>query len=168
MGRLLHRIYITPQRPAHRSTKQNPDAVERWLKEEFPKIKNQAKREGATIYFLDESGVRTDYHAGTTWSPKGLTPVVPTSGDRYRVNIIAAISSEGELHFQVMPQSFNGKAFIEYLKNFSQEVSHPIWIVTDRYSAHKAKIVKEYLATTNGKIQIFIFPACLLPGTQSC
>ena len=159
VGRLLHRIDVTPQRPAHRSTKQNPDAVDRWLKEEFPKIKDQAKQEGATIYFLDEAGVCTDYHAGTTWSLKGLTPVVPTSGNRYRINMVAAISSEGELHFQVMPQSFNGKAFVEYLKRFSQEVSHPIWIVTDRYSVHRSKVVMEYLATTNGRIQIFFLPA---------
>ena len=159
VGRLLRRIDLTPQRPARRSKKQDPDAVDRWIKEEFPKIKDLARQEGATIYFLDESGVRTDYHAGTTWSLKGLTPVIPTSGNRYRINMIAAVTSEGELHFQVGPQSFDGKAFVEYLKSLAQEVSHPLWIVTDRCSAHRAKVVEEYLATTNGKIQIFFLPA---------
>jgi transposase len=31
-------------------------------KETFPAIRAQAKKEGATIYFADESGLRSDYH----------------------------------------------------------------------------------------------------------
>ena len=31
-------------------------------------------KEGAEVYFGDESGVRTDHHAGTTWAPVGQTP----------------------------------------------------------------------------------------------
>jgi hypothetical protein len=54
--------------------------VERWKREEFPAIREQARRRGATIYFADEAGVRSDYHAGTTWAPVGRTPVVRTTG----------------------------------------------------------------------------------------
>ncbi len=32
-------------------------------------------RLGATIYVADEAGIRSDYHAGTTWAPVGQTPV---------------------------------------------------------------------------------------------
>ena len=50
--------------------------------EEFPAIRARAKAEGATIYFGDEAGVRSDYHAGTTWAPVGQTPVVKATGAR--------------------------------------------------------------------------------------
>jgi len=159
ISRLLHRIDLSPQRPARRSTKQDSAAVERWLKEEFPKIKELASKEGATIYFLDESKIRTDYHAGTTWSLEGLTPIIPNSGDRQGVNMIAAVSSNGEIYFQVGPQSFNSETFIEYLKNFSKTASNPIWIITDRCSVHRSKLVKEYLDNTNGKVKIYFLPA---------
>ena len=158
VGRLLHRINLTPQRPVRRAVERDQVAVDNWIKEEFPKIKELAKKEGATIYFLDEAGVRTDYHAGTTWSFEGLTPVIPSTGGRYRINIIAAISTEGELHFQIGPQSLNGNTFVEYLKNLIGDASHPVWIITDGYSAHHAKVVKEYLETTNGKVKIFFLP----------
>ena len=36
-----------------------------------PAIRTEAKRVGATICFGDESGIRSDYHTGTTWAPQG-------------------------------------------------------------------------------------------------
>jgi transposase len=69
VGKLLHRLGLSPQRPLYRAYQQNPDAVQRWKQEEFPEIREQARKEGAEVYFGDESGVRTDHHAGTTWAP---------------------------------------------------------------------------------------------------
>ncbi|CAK0762065.1 hypothetical protein CCP3SC5AM1_3040001 [Gammaproteobacteria bacterium] len=105
VGRLLHRLNLTAQRPMRRAMERDSVAVDNWINKEFPKIKELAEKEGATIYFIDEAGIRTDYHAGTTWSLEGLTPVIPATGGRYRINIIAAITSEGELHFQIRLQS---------------------------------------------------------------
>jgi hypothetical protein len=36
-----------------------------------------AKQAHARIFFGDEAGVRSGYHAGTTWGVSGKTPVVP-------------------------------------------------------------------------------------------
>jgi hypothetical protein len=46
--------------------------VQRWKSEQFPAIRAQAKKDGATIYFADEAGLRSDYHAGT--APDGSRP----------------------------------------------------------------------------------------------
>jgi hypothetical protein len=37
--------------------------------------------------------VRSDYHAGTTWAPVGQTPVVRTTGARFSVNMISAVTT---------------------------------------------------------------------------
>jgi hypothetical protein len=34
--------------------------VARWRDEQFPAIRKQAKAAGATIYFADEAGIRSD------------------------------------------------------------------------------------------------------------
>lgn len=159
VSRLLHRLGLTPQRPMRRAIERNFSSVKNWINIEYPKIKELAEKEGAKIYFLDEASVRTDYHAGTTWGLKGLTPIVPATGGRYRINMIASISSEGNLHFQIGPQLLNGNAFVEYLKILAAEYSYPIWIVTDGCSIHHAKLVKEYIESTNGKMKIFFLPA---------
>ncbi|MPY85854.1 MAG: IS630 family transposase, partial [Actinophytocola sp.] len=101
VGRLLRTMGLSPQRPLHRAYQQNPEAVQRWKEEEFPAIRAQAAAEGATIYFEDEAGIRSDYHSGTTWAPIGKTPVVRNTGARFSVNMISAVSAQGALRFSV-------------------------------------------------------------------
>jgi transposase len=77
VGRLLGKLGLSPQRPLYRAYQQHPEAVARWKAEEYPRLRAEAAEVGATIWFADEAGVRSDYHAGSTWAPVGRTPVVP-------------------------------------------------------------------------------------------
>src|ERR671933_1178409 len=99
VGRLLRKLGLSPQRPLYRAYQQNPEAVARWKAHEFPAIRAAAKAEGATIYFADEAGIRSDYHAGTTWAPVGRTPVVKATGARFSLNMLSAVSAQGALRF---------------------------------------------------------------------
>ena len=74
--------------------------MDRWKKETYPGIQAAAEAAGATVYFADEAGIRSDYHAGTTWSPIGQTPEVKNAGARYSVNMISAVSAQGALRFR--------------------------------------------------------------------
>jgi Winged helix-turn helix len=76
LSRLLRTLGFSVQRPLYRAWQQDPVVVERWLEEEYPKIRQAAKKAGATIFFADESGIHSDYHAGTTWAVRGETPIV--------------------------------------------------------------------------------------------
>jgi transposase len=87
ISRLLAQLGLTCQRPLFRATEQDPARVNWWLNMEYPAIRERAKLEGASIYFGDESGVRFDYHAGTTWAPRGKTPVVRSTAARAKVNM---------------------------------------------------------------------------------
>jgi len=80
VGRLMRQRGLSAQRPLWRAYQQDPEAIERWLKEEFPKIQGEARRLKATIFFGDEAGVRPDFHSGTTWRIRGKTPIVSTTG----------------------------------------------------------------------------------------
>jgi len=66
VGRLLKKLGLSAQRPLWRAWQADPAAVRAWQEQEFPAIRARAKAEGATIYFADEAGIRSDYHAGTT------------------------------------------------------------------------------------------------------
>ena len=55
----------------------------------------------AEIWFADESGLRSDYHAGTTWGVKGQTPIVRSTGARYRLNMISAVNRRGRMRFMI-------------------------------------------------------------------
>ena len=71
VGRLLRQLGLSCQRPLFRAYQKNSKHIEQWKQDVFPEIKKRAKKVGATIYFEDESGIRSDFQSGTTWAPKG-------------------------------------------------------------------------------------------------
>lgn len=158
VGRLLKKMGLSPQKPLHRAYQQNPDLVLQWLEVEFPKIKALARKVGADIYFGDEASVRSDFHSGTTWAPKGQTPVVKTTGARFSVNMISAISPRGLLRFMTIDGRFNATTFMEFLKRLIHNSEKPIFLVVDGHPTHKAKKVREFIESTKGKLRIFILP----------
>jgi|AP12_2_1047962.scaffolds.fasta_scaffold15398_2 transposase len=158
VGRLLKKMGLSPQKPLHRAYQQDPDLVQQWLESEFPRIKTLARKAKAEIYFGDEASVRSDFHSGTTWAPKGKTPVVKTTGARFSVNMISAISPRGKLRFMTIDGRFNAGKFIEFLKRLIHNSKKPVFLIVDGHPAHKAKKVKEFIDSTEGKLRLFILP----------
>ena len=54
VGRLLHQLGFSCQKPLYRAYQRDPELVKQWKEEVFPKIQKRAKKEGAKIYFQDE------------------------------------------------------------------------------------------------------------------
>lgn len=158
ISRLLKQMGLTCQRPIFKAWQQNSQQVKNWLKKVFPKIRIRAKLEKADIFFADEAGVRSDYHSGTTWAPKGETPVVTATGARFSVNMISAVSPRGDFRFMVVEGSVNSSVFVEFLKRLMTGSKRKLFLVVDGYSAHKSKITKEFIESTDGKLELFYLP----------
>ena len=114
---------------------------------------------GATIYVADEAGVRSDYHAGTTWAPVGRTPVVATTGDRFGINLIAAVTAKGTLRFAAYEGSLNGPVFIDFCRRLLHDSPGPVFLVLDGHPVHRSKAVRQLAASTGGRLRL-----CFLPG----
>jgi transposase len=164
IGRLLRTLGLSPQRPLWRAWQADPDAVQRWKDEDFPAIRAQAKAEGATVYFADEAGIRSDYHAGTTWAPVGQTPVVSdervrATGARHSLNMISAVTAQGLLRFATYTGSFTAARFIEFCRKLLHDAAGPVYLVVDGHPTHRAKLVKQFVASTDGTLKLFVLPA---------
>ena len=159
VGRLLAQLGFSCQKPLYRAYQRNAELVEKWKKEEFPKIQKRAKKEGATIYFQDESGIRSDFHAGTTWAPKGKTPVIEATGARFGLNMVGAITPKGQMHFMIVEGSVNSSKIIEFLKRLMHGHDNKVFLIWDGHPTHKSKVVKECVATFNGRLEIFLLPS---------
>ena len=136
----------------------------RWKTEEFPAIRAQAKDEGATIYFGDEAGIRSDYHAGTTWAPVGQTPIVKATGARHSLNMISAVTAQGLLRFSTYTGSFTGARFIEFCRKLMADTAGPVYLVVDGHPTHRSKLVKEFVASTNGQFKLFVLGRTSVTG----
>jgi transposase len=159
VGRLLKKLGLSAQRPLRRAWQADPEAVERWQREEFPATRKKAKAEGATIYFGDEAGIRSDYHAGTTWAPAGQTPVVKATGARHSVNMISAVSAQGLLRFSVFTGSCTTAVFVDFCKKLLADTDGPVYLIVDGHPTHKAKATEEFVASTGGRLKLFVLPA---------
>jgi transposase len=158
VGRILKKLGMSAQRPLYRAYQQDPEKVRIWKEQTYPAIRAQAAEAGATIFFADEAGIRTDHHAGTTWAPVGRTPVVVATGERKSVNMISAVSSRGHLHFDLFEGSMTAARFIEFCKKLAHDCPTPVFLVVDGSSAHTANIVKDYVQSTEGRLRLFFLP----------
>jgi transposase len=158
VGRILKKLGMSPQRPLYRAYQQDREKVRVWKQDTYPKIRAEAARVGATIFFADEAGVRTDHHGGRTWAPIGRTPVVMATGERKTVNMISAVSAQGQLHFDVFEGSMNAARFIEFCKKLVHDCATPVFLIVDGSPAHTAKIVQQHAASTDGRLSIFFLP----------
>jgi transposase len=156
--RLLNQLGITPQRPVWAAYQQKPEAVQKWLKTEYPKIRAKAKKEKGEIYFADEAGVRSDFHAGTTWAAKGKTPVIQTTGARFSFNVISAVNAQGEFRFMVVKGSVNSKVFCGFIKRLTTGTSKKVFLIVDGHPTHKSVAVRELLETLKKKIELHFLP----------
>ena len=66
VSRVMKLLGFSAQKPLYQAWQQDASLVRAWETEFYPAIRAQARAVGATIYFGDESGIRSDYHTVTT------------------------------------------------------------------------------------------------------
>jgi transposase len=158
LSKIMKQLGFTPQRPLYRAYEQDAIVVQHWLDTDLPVLRQRAKARGARIFFADEASMRSDYHAGTTWAPQGQTPIIKSTGQRHTVNMISAISSMGELQFMLVQGTTNAHVFKQFLHQLMMGAEQPIILVVDGHSTHKANLVKEYVQSTNGMLELYYLP----------
>lgn len=156
--RIMKLLGFSTQKPLYQAWQQDPVLVKQWESETYPAIQAEAKAAGATIYFADEAGIRSDYHTGTTWAPIGETPVVSVTGRRFSFNMISAVSPRGDIRFMIHEGSVTAPVFKEFLTRLMINQTKPVFVVVDGHSIHKAKLIKDYVASLKGKLKLFYLP----------
>jgi len=157
-GALLARLGLTPQKPLQRAYQRDPEAIEKWRRETFPAIAKQAKAAGGEVYFWDESGFRADSVHGKTWGKKGQTPVVERPGQRQSIGAASAVNVRGGFWHCTYEGGLNASLFVILLRKMMRRRTAPVHLVVDGLPAHKTKLVKDYVASTNGMLTLHFLP----------
>jgi transposase len=162
VGRYLRAWGLTPQKPVRRAYEQNPVAVQKWLAEEYPAIRAEARRFKAQIHWLDEMGLRSDHQAGRSYGRRGQTPVVFGTGQRFRCNMISAITNRGRLAFMIFRQRFTARVFLSFLRRLlrlTRKSRRKIFLIVDGHPVHKSRAAGRWLAEHAEQIRIFSLPS---------
>jgi transposase len=158
VGRLLAQLGITPQKPLWKAYQQDPERVRKWVQEDYPAIAKDAKRLAAEIWFGDESGLRSDYHAGTTWGRKGETPVVRSTGARHRLNMLSAVNRRGRMRFMIEKKGLNADVVCQFLDRLMVGSTRPVFLIWDGHPIHKSGKVAQTVRGYKGKLRVFLLP----------
>jgi transposase len=157
-GRLMRENGFSSQKPARRAWERDPEAVRKWLEEEYPAIKSQAKAQKAVILWGDEVGMRSDHQTGTSYSPVGQTPVIAGTGQRFGCNMISALSNRGQLQFMIFKGKFNVGVCLTFLRRLLKNNRRKVVLIWDGHPVHRAVKVGEFVAANAEKLQIFRLP----------
>lgn len=160
VGNYLKRWGFTAQKPAVRVYERNEAAVQRWLLEEYPTVAARAKREGARIWWGDEAGLRSRHYTGTSFSPRGKTPITRGSGKHFGINLFAAITNRGELAFRLYEGKFNAEVFQDCMERLvAQAAGRKVFLILDNLRVHHAKVLHPWLADHRAEIELFFLPS---------
>ncbi len=156
----LKRWNFTPQKPLKRATQRSPEAIRRWLEEEYPKIARRAKREKAHIYWGDETGISNQDQVGRGYAPRGQTPVVRLTAKKISTSMISAAGQPGaDEVFMCCQRALNAQTSSSFLKRLIQAAGKKVFLIVDNLRVHHAVKVSEWAAAHKDEIELFFLPA---------
>lgn len=157
MGDYLRKWGFTPQKPKKRAYEQCDKKVQKWLDEEYPKIKEDAKNEDAEIHWGDETGVRNNCQHGRSYAPKGKTPVKQSMSKRFSINMISTVTNQGKVQFMIYKENMNAQKLIEFMEQLIKSSTKKVYLILDNLGVHHSKLVKDWLEQDDIKKQIAVF-----------
>jgi transposase len=132
--------------------------VRRWLRRDYPAIAARARAEGGTIFWGDETGLRSDDVRGRSYAPRGRTPVVRVCHRRAGLGLISAVTNKGELRWMVLDGAVTAPAPIRFLGRLVRDAGRKVFLILDRLPVHRARPVRDWLAGRRAEIEVFLLP----------
>ncbi len=83
---------------------------------------------------------------------------MPKTGKRFGINVMAAISNQGELYFTCYRGSFTGPVFLAYLQRLVRHLDRKIHLIVDRHPLHRRVNVRNWLAEHVDSIEMHLLP----------
>jgi transposase len=158
VGEYLKRWGYTAKAPRRHAKDQDPDEVDRWLNETYPAIAARAAVEDVEIHWCDETGARADEQPRKGYARRGDPAWIEVPGPHIRMNLVATITNEGEVHFLTYKESMTAALFLTFLEKLVSETTRKVFLILDRLPAHEAKSVADWVAGNADRIELFWLP----------
>jgi transposase len=158
VSRIMKLLGFSNQKPLYEAWQHDRVLARQCESETYPEIYAEARRIGATIYFADESGIRSDDHNGTIWAPAGQKPVVSVTGRHFSLNMISAVSPQGEFRFLVHQGSVTAPVVNTFLKRPPAGANEPIFLLVEGHPIYEARRVRDFVKSTHGHLRLFFLP----------
>src|SRR3954469_13643807 len=157
LGAWLRQRGYTPQKPRRVPREQDDEAIAQWLAEDWPRIKQKARRRGACLLLMDESGLLMAPLLRRSWALRGETPEQEQkAGHREKVSVAAALwlpPARDQLHlaYQTLVNGyFSNVEVAEFLRCAVEGLPAPVIAIWDCGTMHKGPPIREVLEEAQG------------------
>lgn len=158
VGEYLRRWGYTAKRPRRHARRQDPEEVRVWLEETYPALRRRARKEGAAIYWGDETGAAADEQPRRGYAREGLPATIEVPDPHIRMGLISAISNEGAVRFMTYKGAMNAALFLVFLERLVRGSKRKVFLVVDRLRAHMTPAVRGWAEAHKGQIEVFYLP----------
>src|SRR5918998_288208 len=158
MGTYLARWGFTARKPLRRAYEQDPAAVRRWLRRDYPAIAARAEAEGGAVFWGDETGSRSDDVRGRSHAPRGRTPEVRVNHKRASLGLISAVTNKGEVRWMVLDGAIKAPDLLRFLARLVREADGKVFLILDRLPVHRSAKVRAWLVGREAEIEVFYLP----------
>jgi transposase len=141
---------FTPQMPERIPRERDPEAIAAWLASDWPRIKKKARRQGAHLALIDESGLMMAPLLRRTWAPRGETPSLLQSGaHRKKVSVAATLwlsplRDHLGLYFHTLADGyFDNWYMTAFLEAMLRDLPGRFVVVWDGGTMHKGEPIRE-------------------------
>lgn len=158
---------LTPQKPQREPFERDRDVIAEWASSNWPSIQRRAAKTGASIAFVDESGVLMAPLVRRSWAPRGHPPTLfqKGRGNHEKVSIAAAIwyrtrPTRLELFFKTLTNEyFDNYLSACFLEVMLVEIPKPIIVVWDGGNMHKGDYIRSLQERYGKDLQLEKLPS---------
>lgn len=161
VGRYLKKWQFTSKKPIKRAYERKDEKTIQWLKKDYPRIKRMAAKDNADIWWGDETACVSLPTNLKGYAPIGSKkkPILTHPAQKFKINMISAITNTGKTMFSLYDQSINIDRFIDFLQKVIDSSDKKVYMIVDNLRVHHANLVKDWISKNQKKIAIFYLPA---------
>lgn len=86
-----------------------------------------------------------------TYAPRGQTPVLRVKLTRGQLSAIGGITEKGRIFMQMQERAYRSEDVVRFLRLLLRKVSGKLLVIWDGSPIHRAKVIKAFLASQEGK-----------------
>jgi transposase len=166
LGTWLRQRGYTPQKPRRVPRERDDEAIARWLAQDWPRIKHKARRRGAGLFLLDESGLLMAPLLRRSWAPRGHPPESKhKAGHREKVSVAAGLwlsPSRDRMHlsYQTLVNGyFTNVGVAALMAAVLGTLSEALVVIWDGGTMHKGEPIRALVEQSRGRLDIEPLPA---------
>lgn len=89
------------------------------------------------------------------YAPKGKTPVVRTESQKFKINMLSAVSKRGKLRFVLYKDNMNSDKLIDFMRRLIHDSKKKVFLILDNLRVHHSKKVQEWVEKHKEEIEVF-------------